>query len=209
MQVGCERPGRVRTAPLEGTDGPGAARFDRRWLASVRAFAPRPMAAVRSASTRFRSAVEYQVRDARLTDVGRISALMAASSVMPAAAGTAGGGTDLLRQLVYLPNAAVLVADARRVIVGATVLALRPSVRAGGMVGTVDLLVVDPAYVGAGVATSLLGEALRSARNKGCVAVEAVPPGDPADLQRWTDLGFTDDGPRILRDLAPEGAARE
>jgi GNAT superfamily N-acetyltransferase len=153
--------------------------------------------------------VEYQVRDARITDVGRISALMAASHVMPAPVGSASGATDLLRQLVYLPNAAVLVADARRMIVGATVLALRPSVRAGGMVGTVDVLVVDPAYAAAGVATSLLGEALRSARNKGCVAVEAVPPRDHADLQRWTDLGFTEDGPRILRDLAPEGAARQ
>jgi len=153
--------------------------------------------------------VEYQVRDARITDVGRITALMAASQVAPPPVGSVTSATDLLRQLVYLPNAAVLVADARRVIVGATVLALRPSVRAGGMVGTVDLLVVDPAYAGAGVTTSLLGEALRSARNKGCVAVEAVPPRDPADLQPWTDLGFTEDGPRILRDLAPAGAARE
>ncbi|MFI5262437.1 MAG: GNAT family N-acetyltransferase [Candidatus Limnocylindrales bacterium] len=153
--------------------------------------------------------MEYQVRDARITDVGRISALMAMSDAALAGGVSSTGATDLLRQLVYLPNAAVLVADARRVIVGATVLALRPSVRAGGMVGTVDLLVVDPAYAAAGVSASLLGEVLRSARNKGCVAVEAVPPADPAELQRWTELGFTESGPRILRDLAPVGAARE
>lgn len=152
--------------------------------------------------------MEYQVRDARITDVGRITALLAAANVQPAA-GMTTSATDLLRQLIYLPNAAVLVADARRVIVGATVLALRPSVSGGGMVGTVDLLVVDPAYEGAGVADSLLGEALRSARNKGCVAVEAVPPDDPAAQRRWSDLGFAADGPRIKRDLTPAGAARD
>ena len=152
--------------------------------------------------------MEYQVRDARITDVGRISALLAAGGARPGAVISA-GGTDLLRQLIYLPNAAVLVADARRVIVGATVLALRPSVSGGGMVGTVDLLVVDPAYLGAGVADSLLGEALRSARNKGCVAVEAVPPDDPAEQRRWSGLGFAADGPRIKRDLTPAGAARD
>jgi len=153
--------------------------------------------------------VEYQVRDARITDVGRISALLVAADATLASAGPSGGATDLLRQLVYLPNAAVLVADARRAIVGAAVLALRPSVRAGGMVGTVDLLVVDPAYTAAGVSASLLGEALRSARNKGCVAVEAEPPADPAERQRWIELGFTERGPRVLRDLTPVGAARE
>ena len=152
--------------------------------------------------------MEYQVRDARITDVGRIAALLAASPAQPGAS-TTKDGTDLLRQLIYLPNAAVLVADARRVIVGAAVLALRPSVSGGGMVGTVDLLVVDPAYEAAGVADSLLGEALRSARNKGCVAVEAVPPADPALQRRWSDLGFAADGPRIRRDLTPAGAARD
>ncbi len=135
------------------------------------------------------------MRDARITDVGRIAALLAAPSAQPAAAMSA-SGTDLLRQLIYLPNAAVLVADARRVIVGAAVLALRPSVAAGGMVGTVDLLVVDPAYEGAGVVDSLLGEALRSARNKGCVAVEAVPP---ARSSRPTTLVR----PRLRRGRSP------
>jgi N-acetylglutamate synthase-like GNAT family acetyltransferase len=152
--------------------------------------------------------VEYQVRDARITDVGRITALLAASGARPDSVISV-GGTDLLRQLIYLPNAAVLVADARRVIVGATVLALRPSVSGGGMVGTVDLLVVDPAYLEAGVADSLLGEALRSARNKGCVAVEAVPPDDPTEQRRWSGLGFAADGLRIKRDLTPAGASRD
>ena len=51
---------------------------------------------------------------------------------------------DLLRQLVYLPNASLLVAEARRELVGGALLVLRPSVIAGGYVGTIDFLVVAP-----------------------------------------------------------------
>jgi N-acetylglutamate synthase-like GNAT family acetyltransferase len=154
--------------------------------------------------------VEYQVRDARITDVERIHALVEAAAIAPADAARATlGAVDLLRQLVYLPNAVVLVADSRRTIVGAAVLALRPSVLEGGMVGTIDLLVVDAAFDGAGVTDSLLSEVLRSARNKGCVSVEATPPADPAQRARWTGHAFVEAGPRIVRDLAPAGATRE
>ena len=50
-----------------------------------------------------------------------------------------------LRQLVYLPQASVVVAELNRTVIGVAILALRPSVRAGGFVGTVDLLVDRPA----------------------------------------------------------------
>ncbi|HEX5452141.1 MAG TPA: GNAT family N-acetyltransferase [Candidatus Limnocylindrales bacterium] len=154
------------------------------------------------------AAVEYQVRDARITDVERISALVPArAEARPAAPGIL-AASDLLRQLVYLPNAVVLVADARRQVVGATVLALRPSVLEGGMVGSVDLLAVDPAYEAAGVTDSLIAEGLRSARNKGCVAVEATRPDDPAEQARWEGHGFAEAGPRIVCELAPAGVAR-
>ena len=66
------------------------------------------------------------------------------------------------------------------VVVGGAILALRPSVRAGGYVGTIDLLVVDPAYDAERITDALLEELLRSASNKGCTVVEAVPPDDPA-----------------------------
>ncbi len=85
--------------------------------------------------------VEYQVRAARITDVERIVALVA--SAAPAAAAATTEGADLLRQLVYLPQASVLVAESQRTMVGVAVLTLRPSVRAGGSVGTIDLLAVD------------------------------------------------------------------
>ena len=87
--------------------------------------------------------MEYLVRAARITDVDRLVALCGETT-----SATAGGSplnaADLLRQLVYLPQASIFVAEARREMVGGAVLALRPSVRAGGFVGTVDLLVVDP-----------------------------------------------------------------
>ena len=105
--------------------------------------------------------MEYQVRDARITDAERITALLGAG---PMGGRARSGGpldaTDLLRQLVYLPNAVVIVADARRRVVGAAVLALRPSVAQGGMVGTIDALVVDSEYELAGFADSLLEEVL-------------------------------------------------
>lgn len=112
---------------------------------------------------------------------------------------------DLLRQLVYLPQASVFVAEARRDVVGGAVLALRPSVRAGGFVGTVDFLVVDPAHDADRVTDALLEEVLKSARNKACAVVEAAPPTDPAERTRWERHGFTDDGPRMSTMV---GAAR-
>jgi Acetyltransferase (GNAT) family len=147
--------------------------------------------------------VEYRVRAARITDVDRFVALSgdrlgASVSGQPSAA-------DLLRQLVFLPHATVLVAESRRELVGGAVLAIRPSVRAGGYVGTIDLLVVDPETNVDDVTETLIEEALRSAANKGCASVEAPQPGDPAERTRWERQGFTDQGPHMGRDVAPAG----
>ena len=116
-------------------------------------------------------------------------------------------GPDLLRQLVYLPQASVLVAELRREIVGAAVLALRPSVRAGGYVGTVDLLVVDPRHDAERIADVLIAELLRSARNKGCVVVEAARPDDPGERARWDRQGFRDAGPLLERPVVVDKTA--
>ncbi len=136
------------------------------------------------------------VRAARITDVDRLVAL--ADAELRSDDGEAPlVAADLLRQLVYLPQASVLVAEARRGLAGGAVLALRPSVRAGGYVGTVDLLVVDPAADADGVTRALLEEVLRSAGNKGCSVVEALRPADPETRDRWSRLGFVDAGPMI------------
>src|SRR3970282_1958798 len=48
------------------------------------------------------------------------------------------------RQVVYLPQASIFVAEKGRDLSGGVVMALRPSVRSGGFIGSIDLLVVDP-----------------------------------------------------------------
>jgi len=150
--------------------------------------------------------VEYLVRAARVTDIDRIVALSEASMRLERTENPL-GAADLLRQLVYLPQASVFVAEARRIVVGGAILALRPSVRAGGYVGTVDLLVVDPAHDAERITEALLEEMLRSASNKGCTVVEAVPPDDAATLSRWERLGFSPSGPRIQRTVTAAGVA--
>jgi hypothetical protein len=150
--------------------------------------------------------VQYQVRRARITDVERIVAMLGAVTGRPDVDRARLDSSDLLRQLVDLPHAVVLVAESGRRLAGAAVLALRPSVSLGGFVGTVDVLIVDPASPPTAVRGVLLEELLRSGRNKGCVAVEAVPADDPAERERWAADGFVEAGPRMVRSLAPVGA---
>lgn len=141
--------------------------------------------------------VEYRVRAARITDVDRLVALSGGrlGSRAPGQLDAA----DVLRQLVFLPHASVLVAERRREIVGGAVLAIRPSVRAGGYVGTIDLLVVDPEAEVDAVTELLVEEAVRSAANKGCATVEAPQPDEPAEQAQWARLGFAPLDTRLAR----------
>jgi GNAT superfamily N-acetyltransferase len=150
--------------------------------------------------------VEYLVRAARVTDIDRVVAL-SDDEVRMGRGESPLGAADLLRQLVYLPQASIVVAEVRRVVVGGAILALRPSVRAGGYVGTIDLLVVDPEYDLDRITEALLEELVRSASNKGCTVVEAERPDDEATLGRWQRLGFGEAGPRISRTVAAAGSA--
>ena len=152
--------------------------------------------------------MEYLVRTARITDIDRLVAL--SDGVVPTS-GKAGAlnSADLLRQLVYLPQASIFVAEARRDVVGGAVLALRPSVVAGGFAGTVDLLVVDPDHDADRVTDALLEEVIRSAQNKGCSVVEAALPTDPAERTRWERHGFTESGPRTELHVAAVGAGTQ
>lgn len=148
-----------------------------------------------------------QVRDARITDVDRITTLLDSAQALGAAAARSGGVPNLLRQLVYLPNAAVIIVLRAREVLGAAVLALRPSVSQGGLIGTIDVLVVDDGEEHDEVADVLLNETVRSARNKGCVAVEAPRPADAGDRERLQQHGFTGETRRIVRLLAPAGVS--
>jgi ribosomal protein S18 acetylase RimI-like enzyme len=150
--------------------------------------------------------VEYLVRAARVTDIDRFVGLIDGSVIGRGESPL--GAPDLMRQLVYLPQASIVVAESRRVVVGGAILALRPSVRAGGYVGTVDVLVVDPEYDADRITEALLEELLRSASNKGCTVVEAERPDDPAALARWERLGFGQAGLNIQRSVTAAGAVR-
>ena len=143
--------------------------------------------------------MEYLVRQARITDIDRLAAIGRAA-IRDAGRGTL-DAADLLRQLVYLPNASLLVAESRRVLVGGALLVLRPSVTAGGYVGTIDFLVVGPGHDADRVTDVLLEELLRSAGNKGCATVEMAQPSDPADLTRLERAGFAVAGPVLRRPL--------
>jgi predicted N-acetyltransferase YhbS len=149
--------------------------------------------------------LEYLVRAARVTDIDRIVAL-GDDSVRIDRGQSPLGAADLMRQLVYLPQASVVVAESGRVVVGGAILALRPSVRAGGYVGTIDFLVVDPEYDAERITAALLEELLRSASNKGCTVVEADRP-EAEVLGRWQRMGFDEAGPRIQRIVAAAGSA--
>jgi GNAT superfamily N-acetyltransferase len=92
-------------------------------------------------------------------------------------------------------------------VVGGAILALRPSVRAGGYVGTIDLLVVDPEHDADRITEALLEELLRSASNKGCVVVEADRPDDDETLARWSRMGFGASNQRIQKSVAAAGSA--
>src|SRR4029077_14114239 len=65
--------------------------------------------------------VEYLVRAARVTDIDRIVAL--SDDALRVDRGESPlGSADLLRQLVYLPQASIVVAEARRLVVGGAIL---------------------------------------------------------------------------------------
>jgi len=151
--------------------------------------------------------VEYLIRPARVTDIERLVALSGGSVRASDGAGPMNSG-DLLRQLVYLPQASIFIAEARREVVGGAVLALRPSVRAGGFVGAVDLIVVDPDHDVERITDALLEEILRSARNKGCTVVEAALSDDPAERTRLARHGFVESGPRAERQVTTVGATK-
>jgi GNAT superfamily N-acetyltransferase len=140
--------------------------------------------------------VELQVRDARLTDVDRLMSLIERADARWTH-DRVNDAADVLRQMLYLPNASIVVCLDGRMLLGLGVLAIRPSVSAAGLVGNIDLLAVEPGHELDGATDALLAELLRQARNKGCVALEGHVPHEPAELGRWESVGFIESGPRM------------
>jgi hypothetical protein len=134
--------------------------------------------------------VEYLVRQARITDVDRFYALCAEKGAVPDGDSPM-DAIGLLRQLVYLPGASVALAEGNRQLAGGAVLGLRPSVRTGGFVGTIDVLVVANGHDGEKVTDLLIEEMLLSARRKGCTSVEVMLTPDVENFSSWQGHGFT------------------
>jgi predicted N-acetyltransferase YhbS len=146
--------------------------------------------------------VEVHVRSARLTDLDAAVRLLSRDEADP---GTERHDADYLRNLLFVPSATVMVAEAERRVVGVGVLALRPSVRSGPFVGIVDELGLARVELDAadrrGIADAIVEHLATSARNKGCTRVEVSEPLASAEPSLWKRLGFASRGRTLGRDF--------
>ncbi|MEO8251783.1 MAG: GNAT family N-acetyltransferase [Chloroflexota bacterium] len=153
--------------------------------------------------------MEYYVRSARLTDVDAASRILMRDSADP---DQEREDTDRLRNLLFVPAATVVVAEAERRVVGIGVLSIRPSVRLGPFIGVIDELGVDdaggrsgsaaPAADAAqrrGVGVSIIEHLVISARNKGCTRVDVTDPLAAAEPALWKRAGFARRGALLSR----------
>jgi predicted N-acetyltransferase YhbS len=147
--------------------------------------------------------VEVHVRTARPTD------LDAAARLLSTGATDSGPGredSDFLRNLLYVPSATVVVAEAGRRVVGIGVMAIRPSVRSGPFVGVIDELSLAGTELDAadrrGAGDAIVDHLVTSARNKGCTRIEVSEPLATAEPSRWKRLGFASRGKLLGRSIA-------
>jgi N-acetylglutamate synthase-like GNAT family acetyltransferase len=153
--------------------------------------------------------VEYHVRSARLTDVDAAIRILMRD---PASTAEQRDDADRLRNLLFVPAATVVVAEADRRVIGVGVLSIRPSVRSGPFIGVIDELGVETAAerhesvaraadaaLRRGVGASIAEHLVVSARNKGCTRVDVTDPlasAEPALLKR---AGFVRRGALLSR----------
>jgi hypothetical protein len=146
--------------------------------------------------------LEVHVRSARMTDLDAAVRLLARDDIDP---DTRRQDADFLRNLLFIPSATVVVAEAERRVVGVGVLSIRPSVRSGPFVGMIDELGVATAPLDAADrlrATDELVEHLAaSARNKGCTRVEVSEPLASAEPSLWKRHRFASRGRTLGRSI--------
>ncbi len=146
--------------------------------------------------------MEVHVRSARLTDLDAAVRLLSHDGADP---GAERHDADYLRNLLFVPSATVIVAEAERRVVGVGVLALRPSVRSGPFVGIVDELGLARVELDAadrrGIADTIVEHLATSARNKGCTRVEVSEPLASAEPSLWKRMGFASRGRSLGRPL--------
>ncbi len=149
-----------------------------------------------------RPSLEVRVRNARHTDLDAAARLLARD----AADRDAELDVDYLRNLLFVPPATVVVAEAERRVVGVGVLAIRPSVRSGPFVGVIDEMGVARAELATAdrrqVADEIVEHLATSARNKGCTRVEVSEPLASAEPSLWKRHRFASRGRSLGRTLA-------
>jgi hypothetical protein len=137
-----------------------------------------------------------------MTDLDAAVRLLARDDIDP---DTRRQDADFLRNLLFIPSATVVVAEAERRVVGVGVLSIRPSVRSGPFVGMIDELGVATAPLDAADrlrATDELVEHLAaSARNKGCTRVEVSEPLASAEPSLWKRHRFASRGRTLGRSI--------
>jgi hypothetical protein len=148
--------------------------------------------------------VEVHVRSARHTDLDAAVRLLASRE--PDEANERPDATDYLRNLLYVPSATIVVAEAERRVVGVGVLAIRPSVRSGPFVGVIDEIgTAQPPALDAADrrrATDAIVEHLAtSARNKGCTRIEVAEPLASAEPSLWKRHRFASRGRTLGRSI--------
>ncbi|MGI8830194.1 MAG: GNAT family N-acetyltransferase [Candidatus Limnocylindria bacterium] len=146
--------------------------------------------------------MEVHVRSARLTDLDAAVRLLAHIGPGPEQR----DDVDYLRNLLYVPSATIIVAEADRKLVGVGVLAIRPSVRSGPFVGIVDELGVEQAPMldtadRKRVTDEIVEHLASSARNKGCTRVEVTEPLASAEPSLWKRMGFASRGRTLGRSI--------
>ena len=147
--------------------------------------------------------MEVHVRNAQLTDLTAVARFIATDEADPEVARQ---DVDYLRNLLFVPSATVLVAEVERRVVGVGVMAIRPSVRSGPFVGTIDELEImrasglEDADRGR-IADEIVEQLAASARNKGCTRVEVVEPLASAESSLWKRHRFASRGRTLGRIL--------
>ena len=154
--------------------------------------------------------MEFRVRSARLTDVDPAIRMILRDDTDDS--GQRRADTDRLRSLLFLPSATVVVAEADHAVVGVGVLSIRPSVRSGPFVGTIDELglslargrsrsagAVADAAVREQIGTSIVEQLIASARNKGCARVDVTDPIATTESALLRESGFDKRGPLLSR----------
>jgi hypothetical protein len=144
--------------------------------------------------------LEVHVRSARLTDLDAAVRILARADADPDAGRS---DADFLRNLLFVPSATVVVAEAERRVVGVGVLSIRPSVRSGPFVGMIDELGTVEAPLNTAerrrAADYIVEHLVTSARNKGCTRVEVTEPLATAEPSLWKRHRFASRGRTLGR----------